>query len=114
MLNTYNVIYDIVVLLVIIGRKKLLSAEYKIEGTVVTVTECDSTEVTSYTESIAEQQQCTVVINNFRYTDKEDAIFGLELYFTSIKKLVGGGEIVKDGIQIINNKVYITFVESKG
>ena len=97
----------------IIGKKNL-SAEYKIEGTVVTVTECDSSEVTRYTESISEHPQCTVVINNFNYTDKEDAMFRLDLYFTSTNKNIGGGEIVEDGIQIIRDKVYITFVESKG
>ena len=100
----------------IIGKETLLSGEHKIEGVVVAVTQCDSSEVTKFTEPIEEQPQpqCTVVINKFTYTDKDDATERLELYFTSSNTDVGGGSIVENGIKLSKGKVFITFMEGRG
>ena len=86
---------------------------HKIEGEVVTVTRCDDN--TSYTDPVTESPpQCTVVVKGLNYSDKDDAIDCLDLYFSSGKKGIGGGEIVDDGIVVMKGKALVTFVDSKG
>jgi len=86
---------------------------HKIEGEVVTVTMCDDS--TSYTDPITEPPpQCTVVVKGLNYSDKDDAIDCLDLYFSSGKRGIGGGEIADDGIVVMKGKALVTFVDSKG
>jgi len=93
------------------AQYNLLSMAHKLEGEVVTVTQCEDS--TSYTDPTTESPpQCTVVVKGLSYSDKDDAIDHLELYFSNSKK--GGGEIADDGIVLMKGKALITFVDSKG
>ena len=80
--------------------------------TQICVSECDNFDeaVNSSTSS----SQCTVTVHGFHYTDKEEAIDYLDLYFSQDRKGSGGGEIVKDGIKIVKGKGIITFADRKG
>ena len=86
--------------------------EHKLLRTQVCVSECDRSdeEVDNSTSS----SQCTVTVQGFHYSDKEEAIDCLELYFGQDIKGSGGGEIVEDGIQIVEGRGIITFADNKG
>jgi len=86
--------------------------EHKMLGATLSVTESDQSDITEHV--VTSSQSCTVTVHGLTYTDKDDAMECLELYFSQNKKGSGGGEIAKDGIQVMKGKGIITFVDSKG
>ena len=108
MISYYHLIYT---LLHNTAQYNLLTITHKMEGEVVTVTRCEDS--ASYTDPTTESlPQCTVVVKGLTYSDKDDAIDHLELYFSNSKK--GGGEIADDGIVVMKGRAHVTFVDSKG
>ena len=104
-----------VVCLFYTAKQTLLSMEHKITGVPVSVTECDQCDTIECTSSSPVAScQCTVTVHGLHYTDKDDAIECLELYFGQDHNGSGGGEIVDDGIKIVKGKGIITFADSKG
>ena len=85
--------------------------EHKLAGAILSVTESDQCDDNN---STAASTQCTVVVHGLHYTDKDEAVDCLELYFSQDSNGSGGGEIVEDGIQIMKGKGVILFVDSKG
>ena len=85
--------------------------EHKLAGAIFSVTERDQCDTGNNNNSTAASTQCTVVVHGFCFTDKDEAVDCLELYFSQDKK---GGEIVEDGIKIVKGKGIINFVDSKG
>ena len=88
--------------------------EHKLLRTQVCVSERDHSDDEANDNSTSSSSQCTVTVHGFHYSDKEEAIDDLELYFGQDRKGSGGGEIVEDGIQIMKGKGIITFADSKG
>ena len=87
--------------------------EHQLLKTQICVSECDHSDE-EIDNSTSSSSQCTVTVHGFHYSDKEEAIDDLELYFGQDRKGSGGGEIVEDGIRIVKGKVIITFADSKG
>ena len=85
--------------------------EHKLAGVIFSVSESDQCDDNN---STAASTQCTVVVHGLHYTDKDEAVDCLELYFSQDSDGSRGGEIVEDGIQIVKGKGVITFVDSKG
>ena len=96
-----------------LAKQKLLSMEHKLLKTQICVSECDLPDEEASNSSTV-SSQCTVTVHGLKCSDKEEAIDCLELYFGQDRKGSGGGEIVKDGIQIMKGKGIITFADSKG
>jgi len=95
------------------GQQKLLCGEHHIEGAKVDVTKCDFSQVASnITPATESTSQCTVVVKELIYSDKNDAVDCLELYFDNEDN--SGGKIIDNGITISKGKVFITFQDSKG
>ena len=90
--------------------------DHEINGEPFSVTECcDQCDTTEYTSSSpVVPSQCTVTVHGLDYTNEDDAIECLQLYFGKDKKGSGGGKIVDDGVQIVKGKGIITFADSKG
>ena len=87
--------------------------EHKLLKTQICVSECDRSDE-EVDDSTSSSSQSTVTVHGFHYSDKEEAIDCLELYFGQDRKGSGGGEIVEDGIQIVKGRGIITFADSKG
>ena len=88
--------------------------EHKLVGTPLSVTERDQHHTANPSSSTAVSTQCTVMVHGLHYSDKDQAVDCLELYFSQNSNGSGGGEIVDNGIQILKGKGIITFVDSKG
>ena len=71
--------------------------EHKLLNTQICVSERDHSDE-EIDNSVSSSSQCTVIVHSFHYSDKEEAIDCLELYFGQDRKGSGGGEIVEDGI----------------
>ena len=97
-----------------VAKQKLLSLEHKLLKTQICVSECDRSDEETVDNSTSSSAQCTVMVHGFHFTDKEEAIDCLELYFGQDRKGSGGGEIVEGGIQIMKGRGIITFADSKG